>query len=204
MSAGAFKQDGLGWRINLIKQRFGEWSEYRLSQLDTDWDLEFIPFKLLWRIVEFCLWSIIALILVWMLWQGWLLLRPYWRRYWRRWQRNNSHLAPIVAPAVTPTLSAADWFERSQTARLEADYRRGIFCLYQAMLSLLNEREIISTQPSYTDEEYRRSLLQKQISPLQPYDLLLSSHQRLCFGRAAADRILFERCQQAYNQIEHQ
>ena len=200
MSAGAFKQDGLGWRINLIRQRFGEWSEYRLSQLDTDWDLEFIPFKLLWRIVEFCLWSIIALILVWMLWQGWLLLRLYWRR----WQRNSSHLAPIVAPAVTPTLSAADWIERSQTARIEADYCRGIFCLYQAMLSLLNEREIISIQPSYTDEEYRRSLLQKQISPLQPYELLLSSHQRLCFGRAAADRTLFERCQQAYNQIEHQ
>lgn len=200
MSAGAFKQDGWGWRINLIRQRIGEWSEYQLSQLDTDWDLEFIPFKLLWRIIEFFLWSIIALILVWMLWQGWLLLRPYWRR----WQRSTPNFAPVVTPINTPLLSAADWFERSQTARVEADYRRGIFCLYQAMLSLLNEREIILTQLSYTDEEYRRSLLEKQISFLQSYELLLSSHQRLCFGRVEADRSLFERCQQAFNQIQRQ
>ena len=190
MSASSFRQDGLGWRINLIKQRFGEWSEYRMSRLDADW--EFIPFKL----IEFCLWSIIAMLLVWMLWQAWLLLRPYWKR----WQRSSDRSTPLTLSPTTPQLSAADWVERSQTARIDADYRRAIFCLYHAMLGLLDERGIITNQPSLTDEEYRRSLLQQAFPP-QPYELLLSIHQRLCFSRAEADRALFERCQQAYQQI---
>ena len=190
MSASSFKQDSLGWRINLIKQRFGEWSEYRMSRLDADW--EFIPSKL----IEFCLWSIIAILLVWMVWQAWLLLRPYWRR----WQKPSNRPVSFTPSPTTPQLSAADWIERSQTARIDADYRRAIFCLYQAMLGLLDERGIIPSQPSFTDEEYRRSLLQQAFPP-QPYELLLSIHQRLCFSRAEADRALFERCQQAYQQI---
>ena len=190
MSASSFRQDGLGWRINLIKQRFGEWSEYRMSRLDADW--EFIPFKL----IEFCLWSIIAMLLVWMLWQAWLLLRSYWRH----WQRSSDRSTPLTPSPTTPQLSAADWVERSQTARIDADYRRAIFCLYQAMLRLLDEREIMPNQPSFTDEEYRRLLQRKQVF-LQPYELLLSIHQRLCFSTAEADRALFERCQQAYQQI---
>lgn len=197
MSAGSFKQDSLGWRINLIKQRASEWSEYQFSQLDTDWNLDSPLFKLLWQIVEICLWAIIAILIVWLVWQAWLLLRPYWRG----WQRSNAYLA-VSPPATTPLLSAADWVERSQTARIEADYRRAIFCLYQAMLRLLDERGIMPVQPSYTDREYRRSLLQRQISSPQPYETLLSIHQRLCFSQAEADRALFERCQQAYQQIE--
>ena len=197
MSASSFKQDGLSWRINLIKQRFGEWSEYRVSQLDADWDWDSVPFKLLWRIIEFCLWSIIAVLLVWILWQAWLLVRTYWKG----WRRSSDFSTPIALVPTTPQLSAADWVERSQTARIDADYRRAIFCLYQAMLRLLDERGVMSDRPSFTDEEYRRSLLQKQVLPSQPYELLLSIHQRLCFSRAEADRALFERCQQAYQQI---
>ena len=197
MSAGSFKQDSLGWRINLVRQRFSEWSEYRLSQLNPDWNLDSPLFKLLWRIVKICLWAIIAVSIVWLVWQAWLLLRPYWRG-WRR----KSVGSPIDPPPTTPSLSAADWVERSQTARIEADYRQAIFCLYQAMLKLLEERGIMPVQPSFTDEEYRRSLLQRPIFPPQPYETLLSIHQRLCFSQAQADRALFERCQQAYQQIE--
>ena len=197
MSAGSFKQDSLGWRINLVRQRFSEWSEYRLSQLDPDWNLDYPLFKLLWRIVRICLWAIIAVSIVWLVWQAWLLLRPYWRG----WQRASVGF-PIDPPPTTSSLSAADWVERSQTARIEADYRRAIFCLYQAMLKLLEKRGIMPVQPSFTDEEYRRSLLQRQIFPPQPYETLLSIHQRLCFSQAQADRALFERCQQAYQQIE--
>lgn len=198
MSAGSFQQDSLGWRINLVRQRFSEWREYRLSQLDLDWNLDYPSLKLLWQIVKICLWAIIAVLIVWLVWQAWLLLRPYWRG----WQRSSDRFSPLNSPSIAPQLSAADWVERSQTARIEADYRRAIFCLYQAMLKLLDEREIMSIQPSFTDEEYRRSLLQRQISPSQPYETLLSIHQRLCFSQAEADRALFESCQQAYRQIE--
>ena len=70
------------------------------------------------------------------------------------------------------------------------------------MLQLLDEREVIPAQSSRTDEEYRRSLFKLQVSPPQPYELLLSIHQRLCFSSAEASQSLFEQCQQAYRQIE--
>ena len=200
MSAGSFKQDGLGWRINLIKQRFSEWSEYQASQLDTDsWDWGFLTSYLLWQIIKFCLWLIIALMLVWMTWQLWLLFRTYWKG----WQRTSDRYSAYNPPVNTIQLSAADWVERSQSARIEGNYRQAIFCLYQAMLQLLDERDIIPNQLSLTDEEYRRSLLQIQVSPFPAYELLLSIHQRLCFSRAEANQALFEECQQAYQQIEN-
>lgn len=199
MSAGSFKQDGLNWRIDLIKQRFGEWMEYQTSQLNPDWDLASFQSTLLWQIIKFCLWSIIAILLVWMTWQLWLLSRVYWKR----WQRSSDRHSVII-PTNTTQLSAADWVERSQSARVYGNYRQAIFCLYQAMLKLLDERRIVPTQLSLTDEEYRRSLLKISVSPLTPYELLLSIHQRLCFSQAEADRALFEECQQAYQQIENQ
>jgi hypothetical protein len=200
MSAGSFKQDGLSWRINLIKQRFSEWMEYQTSQLNPDWDLGSFQSTLLWQIIKFCLWSIIAILLVWMTWQLWLLLRLFWKR----WQRPSDRHTAFTSPAKTIQLSAADWVERSQSARVDGNYRQAIFCLYQAMLKLLDERGVIPTQLSLTDEEYRRSLLKIAVSPLNSYKLLLSIHQRLCFSRAEADRALFEECQQAYQQIKNQ
>lgn len=199
MSAGSFQQDSLGWRIDLIKQRISEWIEFKTSQLDTDaWNLGFLESKLLWQIIKFCLWSIIAVLLVWMTWQLWLLLRPYWKR----WQRRSDRLSQANTPIPVPRLSATDWVERSQTARLDGNYRQAIFCLYQGMLQLLDERGVVPTQLSRTDEEYRRSLLAMQISPFQSYEFLLSIHQRLCFSSAQASQSLFEQCQQAYRQIE--
>ncbi|MEN9565313.1 MAG: hypothetical protein RLZZ69_509, partial [Cyanobacteriota bacterium] len=107
MSAGSFKQDGLNWRINLIKQRFGEWMEYQTSQLNPDWDLAAFQSTLLWQIIKFCLWLIIAILLVWMTWQLWLLLRPYWKR----WQRSSDRQTNVTSFAQTTQLSAADWVE---------------------------------------------------------------------------------------------
>ncbi|MEM7592004.1 MAG: DUF4129 domain-containing protein [Cyanobacteria bacterium P01_A01_bin.83] len=203
MSAGSFKQDGLGWRINLIRQRFGEGLEYWISQLnsgDWDWgeDWGFLKSKLLWQIIKFCLWSLIAILLVWIIWQLWLVLRPYWKR----WQRPGDRYSPIT-PSLTLQLSSADWVERSQSARIEADYTQAIFCLYQAMLQLLDERRVIPFEPSLTDLEYQRLLCNIQVTPLSPYELLLLTHQRLYFSSAEANQDLWSQCYQAYQQIEN-
>lgn len=208
MSPGSFKQDGLGWRINLIRRRFGEWLEYQTSKLDPDIDLNVESgdfsllkqaLKLLWQVVKFSLWLIIAILAAWMIWQLWLLLRTYWKR----WQRPESdRYTAFTPPSPTINLSAKDWVERSQSARIDGNYRQAIFCLYQAMLKLLDERGLIPTQLSLTDGEYQRSLLAINISPMTAYELLLSIHQRLCFSSAEANQTLFEECQQAYQQIE--
>jgi len=54
MSAGSFKQDGLGWRISLIQRRVGEWIEYKTSQVDIDtegWDWSWLKSKLLFVLI---------------------------------------------------------------------------------------------------------------------------------------------------------
>ena len=197
MSAGSFRQDGIGWRYNTIKQRLSEWLEYKLSTLDLDSDFDGSDYIWLWQVIKFFLWSLIAIALVWITWQLWLLLRTYWKR----WKRENDRYASYTPQAPTVRLSSTDWIERSQTARIEGNYRQAIFCLYQAMLQLLDERGVVPAKTSRTDREYQRSLLAAEISPRQPYELLLSSHQRLCFSSAEATQSMFEECRQAYQQI---
>ena len=198
MSVGSFKQDGLGWRIDLLRQRIDEYIEFKFSQLELDFpEVSFLKSGLFWHIVNFFLWSIIAILLVWISWQIWLLFRVYLRR----WKRQERLVEPTITTSI-PKLSIAEWVARSQEYSQQEDYRQGIFCLYQAMLHLLHEREIINRQSSRTDEEYRRALQNLQLSQLQPYELLLSIHQRLCFSSAEASQSLFEQCLQAYQEIE--
>ena len=201
MSAGTFKQDGLGWRISLIQRRVGEWLEYKTSEIDVDpegWDWSWLKSKLLWQTLKFLMWSLIAIIAVWLLWQLWLLLRPYWKR----WQRQGNSLNQNIPPVIIPQFSQSEWLERSQSARVEGNYHQAIICLYQAMLQLLDERGIIPNQLSRTDEEYRSSLSKEKLAASQAYDLLLSIHQQLCFSKTEADKSLYERCHQAYQQIK--
>lgn len=200
MSAEKFKQNGLGWQIDLLRQRIDEYLELKVSQLSADIPrLEFLQSELFWQIVRVILWSITAILLVWISWRIWLLLRFYLRRWQRQKQTNNSTIT-----MVTSKISVAEWVARSQEYGKQGDYRQGIFCLYQAMLHLLEERAIIEGQSSLTDREYRRSLQNLQLSQLQTYELLLSTHQRLCFSSAEASKSLFEQCLQAYHSIETQ
>ena len=202
MSAGSFKQDGIGWRIGLLQRKVSEWIEYQTSQVEIDspdWNLENIPWKLLWLAIKFLLWGIVTLLAVWILWQSWLFIRIYWKR----WQRKSDRSWQPV-PELIPEFSSHDWLDKSQAARINANYRQAIFCLYQAMLQLLDERKIVPAQLSRTDGEYGRSLHQTATNVLPAYELLLSIHQRLCFSRAEASHSLYEQCQQAYQQIANQ
>ena len=200
MSAEKFKQNGLGWQVDLLRQRIDEYIEFKVSQLSADIPrLEFLQSELFWQIVRVILWSITAILLVWISWRIWLLLRFYLRRWQRQKQTNNSTIT-----MVTSKISVAEWVARSQEYSQQGDYRQGIFCLYQAMLHLLEDRAIIEGKSSRTDEEYKRSLQNLQLSQLQTYELLLSTHQRLCFSSAEASKSLFEQCLQAYRSIETQ
>ena len=200
MSAEKFKQNGLGWQVDLLRQRIDEYIEFKVSQLSLDIPrLEFLQSELFWQIVRVILWSITAILLVWISWRIWLLLRFYLRRWQRQKQTNNSTIT-----MVTSKISVAEWVARSQEYGKQGDYRQGIFCLYQAMLHLLEDRAIIEQQSSLTDREYQRFLQNLQLSQLQTYELLLSTHQRLCFSSAEASKSLFEQCLQAYRSIETQ
>ncbi|MFM7426327.1 MAG: DUF4129 domain-containing protein [Elainella sp.] len=97
-----------------------------------------------------------------------------------------------------------DWLQQAQTAHRQGDYRLACRALYLAALQRLSERGLIPQALSRTDGEYL-SLLHQLDLPLadqQPYQLLIRTHERLAFDQFAASADLYDRCWQAYRQLE--
>lgn len=201
MSSATYQQNSISWQIELLRSRVWQWFELKTSQIDTkDWNFPWFKSQLLWQIVRFFLWAMVAVLLVWVTWQLWLFLRSRLRN----WQRQKLRQGKSIKTPPIAKSTVAEWLKRSQEYRLQRDFRNSIFCLYQAMLLTLNDRGIVPSQSSRTDGEYQQALQQLQLSSLAAYELLLSIHQRLCFSNAEANESMFERCQQAYQQIETQ
>ena len=205
MSETLFKQNSLGWRSHLLQQRIEEWWEFQSNRLaDNTPDIPGLALDAEWirLLVKFLLWSITAAILVWLTWQLWLLLRPYVRT----WQKQQQQSRQLSVMQTVRELSIDEWLERSQDFQKQRDYRQAIFCLYQAMLQHLSDRDIIPNLSSRTDREYLKLIQQSQISPFQPYQLLLNTHEQLCFTNLDADESFWQQCQEAYHltlSIEH-
>ncbi len=197
MSDTVFKQNSLGWRSHLLQQRIEEWWEFQLNRLaDNAPDIPGLDLDEQWirLLVKVLLWSITAAILVWLTWQLWLLFRPYVRT----WQKQQQQSRQLSAQQTVRELSIDEWLERSQDFQKQRDYRQAIFCLYQAMLQHLSDRDMIPNSSSRTDREYLKLIQQSQISPLQSYQLLLNTHEQLCFTKRDADESLWQQCQQAF------
>ena len=197
MSDTIFKQNSLGWRSHLLQQRIQEWWELQSSRLaDNTRDVPILDLDAEWirLLVKFLLWSITAAILVWLTWQLWLLLRPYVRT----WQKQQQQFRQLSEQQTVRELSINEWLERSQNFQKQRDYRQAIFCLYQGMLQQLNDRAIIPNLSSRTDGEYLKLIQQSQISPFPSYQLLLNTHEKLCFSNQNADESLWQQCKQAF------
>ncbi len=197
MSDTIFKQNSLGWRSHLLQQRIQEWWELQSSRLaDNTRDVPILDLDAEWirLLVKFLLWSITAAILVWLTWQLWLLLRPYVRT----WQKQQQQFRQLSEQQTVRELSINEWLERSHNFQKQRDYRQAIFCLYQGMLQQLNDRAIIPNLSSRTDGEYLKLIQQSQISPFPSYQLLLNTHEKLCFSNQHADESLWQQCQQAF------
>lgn len=197
MSDTIFKQNSLGWRSHLLQQRIQEWWELQSSRLaDNTRDVPILDLDAEWirLLVKFLLWSITAAILVWLIWQLWLLFRPYVRT----WQKQQQQFRQLSEQQTERELSINEWLERSHNFQKQRDYRQAIFCLYQGMLQQLNDRAIIPNLSSRTDGEYLKLIKQSQISPFPSYQLLLNTHEKLCFSNQNADESLWQRCKQAF------
>jgi hypothetical protein len=199
MAGTTFKNNSVGWQLRLVTQRVGEWWELKTSELAKRIpDVPAIESEWVRQIIKVILWSIIAMLLVWIIWQTWLILKFYLRR-WRR-ERNNS--LQVKPPETIKTLSSLEWVMRSQQMGQEGNYQEAILCLYRAMLQKLDERGIIPDLASRTDGEYLYLIKQLQLSQIESYQSLLLIHQRLCFSETEVSLSLFEQCQQAYQKIE--
>lgn len=194
MASGTFEKTSLDWQLQQFQQRIGEWLERIFSngeQSDSDqpnWEIpDWLQKALFWLIV-------IGLIL-WAGWQLYKLLQPYFSNYFQF-----SRLSSAAASDRTTVLTASDWLSRSRQAQQQGNYREACRALYMAALQHLNDKDLIRQEPSRTDGEYL-SLIQ-ELSASQPYQTLIHTHECLCFSDAAISADVFDRCWQAYREIE--
>ncbi|MGB3694239.1 MAG: DUF4129 domain-containing protein [Spirulinaceae cyanobacterium] len=192
---GSFDKNSLGWQLGILRQRLGEWLELNFSPRLPNFSLPSGSVSpLVLGFIEFVLWLLLALAIAWTIWQLWLLLNPYFQDFGK--QRNKK---TQKGQKEALDISVSAWLARAQKMQQQGNYKEACFCLYQAMLKRLDEKEIISQELSRTDGEYRQ--LVRNTSQPEPYNTLLNSHEELCFSQAEASQEIFAECKEAYGQI---
>lgn len=193
MTSGSFQTTSPDWELQKLSWQLGEAVERLLSQLFG----ENSPIPDDWTLPDWWLqgmfWLLLLSLLGWGGWQVYRLLRSYLLRL-------NRQVQPVVNGAVAePELTAAVWLERSRQAQRQGNYRDACRALYMASLQHLHASDLIRQQSSRTDGEYLQ-LLQTLPHP-SPYQVLVHTHERLCFSPAEVSAAEFDRCQQAYREI---
>ncbi|GET39174.1 DUF4129 domain-containing protein [Microseira wollei] len=198
MSTNAFEKTSLGWQLQQLQQRVGEWLELQLSQLRPR--LPNLPNvstpewlnSLTWLLVRVAFWAILGWVLIRLV----LWLMPQMQPYW-----NWLNLKPGRQTTVPESeLTAETWLLRARELYRQSDYREAARALYMAMLQQLNDTRIVPHQPSRTDGEYIQ--LTQELPHHASYQILLQTHERLWFGNQEITPEAFEQCQQAYRDIQ--
>jgi hypothetical protein len=193
VASGTFEKSSIDWWIQQQQQQIGEWIEslfagFRLGNLGSeDWALPE------WFLQGF-FWTVIVGLVAGLGWQLYRIFKPYVEDYLRRGRLRSPSLSNPVEQ------SASGWLERSRYAQQQGNYREACRSLYMASLHHLSDRHLIRHEESRTDGEYLNLIL--QIDPPQPYQLLIRTHERLHFSDAAISAEMFERCWQAYQEIQ--
>ncbi|AFY34529.1 DUF4129 domain-containing protein [Calothrix sp. PCC 7507] len=202
MTTEAFEKTSWDWQLSQFKQQAGEWIEYQFSQLQlalpelpSEWSIS--PW--LGQLLNILFWVSVGLFLAWVVWRLW---REF-GSYVYAWLTEN--LDNIASGTKIPSndASIALLLTRSQEFYREGNYREACRCLYLAILQRLHDTSILTHKPSRTDGEYLQ-LLRSSITPVQPYETLITTHEQLCFGDAEILPENYEQCQQAYREIFNQ
>jgi hypothetical protein len=209
MAKGEFQKTSWDWQASLFRQNLGESSEYQQKRF-FDWlESLFSPFKDIlpdispkWNIdqrlldvLKILFWLALGLFLAWIALQLWREIRPYFYTWW------NQNIAAIKNGKIAETqLSSSTWLTRSQDFSRQGNYREACRCLYLSILEHLHEKEILPHKRSRTDAEYLQ-LLELSANSMQPYETLITTHERLCFDESQIVSDNYEQCQQAHTLI---
>jgi Domain of unknown function (DUF4129) len=189
--SGSFEKNSPEWQLHLLQQRLGEWLERLFGATDRarlpNWSLPEWIMRLLF-------WVIAGLLIGWLSWQVYQLARPYFRAMTIT-QTGQSDRRSAGSP-----LTVAAWLQRSRTFAQQGNYREACRALYMAALQRLNDAEPIPHEPSRTDGEYLQIV--QALPRSAPYQVLIRTHEQLCFDNADISVDAFDRCQQAYREIE--
>lgn len=192
-----FERQNLDWQIQQVQQRVEEWLEQVFSGIDPEqqlsgWELPNWLFQVLF-------WFVLLSFLGWAVWQIYQFLYPYWLR--------SQSPADVQVDSVSQIVGAEmqtvdEWLHRSRRAQQQGNYREACRMLYLAMVQQLDDRKLISASASRTGGEYLR-LIQVLDQPL-PYQILIQAHEQACFSENLISAELFDRCWQAYQEIQAQ
>jgi hypothetical protein len=181
------------WQLEQLQQQLGEWLEVKFRSDDRDLNLDIFPpwlGPLLVRLV----WLLLAGLVIWFAYQ---IIYPYWQQWVRQNKQPKSELAEPVR-----VYTVAELLTKSQQFQQDGDYTQASRWLYLAMLQRLNDADLIPHQFSRTDREYINVL--SAIPIVNVGEILVSIHEQLHFGNRQIASADFDRCQQAYRQIESQ
>ncbi|MBD2165399.1 DUF4129 domain-containing protein [Calothrix membranacea FACHB-236] len=199
MPTESFEKNSWDWQLSQMQQQVGEWIEYQFSRLESalpqlppGWSIS--PW--LSELLKFLFWLILGLFVVWLLWLLWREFGPYIYSWLTR--RGNQHISRTTITATE--LSVPLWLARSQEYYRQGNYPEACRCLYMAILQRLHDSNVINHKSSRTDGEYLQ-LLRSSITPIQPYETLITTHEQLCFGDEEILPENYEHCQQAFREI---
>lgn len=191
MAAGSHDTNSISWQARLALQQAGEWLDYQFAKAD------FEPPPLpQWQwpagLARGLFWLLVICLGLWFSTLVYQLLRAIWQR---RRQPSTAALRPSAPP---PVPLGGSWHEAERLAQA-GRYREACRSLYLAALQQLHEQRQLLHSPSRTDGEYLQSLA---AAPQRPYWLLIRTHERTEFGGALASAETYQRCRQAYQELQ--
>jgi Domain of unknown function (DUF4129) len=189
--ATSFEKSSWQWQLGQFQQRLGEWIEVKLRSIDGTPAFDPFPAWLAGLLVRLC-WLVLAGLVLWF---GYKIIYPYLQQ----WQVKNRRVQ-LQPDLPVQTFKVSELLAKSQQFQREGNYTQATRWLYLAALQRLNDAKLILHQPSLTDREYLKLLA--TFPAVRSGDILLSTHEQLHFGDTAITAEDFDRCQQAYQQIE--
>jgi hypothetical protein len=200
-----FEKTSLPWSIKLWQQRTGEWFE----NLTSGWKGPDLPDdapkpEIAPQTWEGLFWLILIVL-------GGLLAWKLYPLVARLIAEQSIPRPNFEAEAQVPVLSQTQWLQQARTAKEQGDYAKAARALYFAALARLQERELISTDRSLTNGEYRAQLKKKQSQNQQnqkrdrAYQTLANTHEALHYSQntpISAQR--YDDCDRAYRDIEQE
>jgi Domain of unknown function (DUF4129) len=181
------------WQLEQLQQQLGEWLEVKFRSDDRDLNLDIFP-PWLGPLLVKLVWLLLAGLVIWFAYR---IIYPYWQQsVWRNKQPKSELAEPVQIYTVAELLTKSQQFQQ------DGDYTQASRWLYLAMLQRLNDADLIPHQFSRTDREYINVL--SAIPIVNVGEILVSIHEQLHFGNRQIAIADFDRCQQAYRQIESQ
>ena len=198
MAAGSFQKSSIGWQLQQLGRRGREWFELRFLQNNSDASDNLPTASGPNWLERGIVWLLVALLLIWVSWRAYKLVKAYLRN----WRSRSGPGIKLGSAAAGREPTVATWRRRAEETRRQGRYGEACRALYMAMLQRLHDTQVIVHQPSRTDGEYLQ--LVHHFSQPRPYQVLIQTHERFCFGNLAATAETFQRCQRAYQEIAKQ